>query len=109
MYVNNKVTYSSRFWVNNDEDRLLAVFPYQIIDQNIVLMKLRSGVIPANNPLLSIDFLEHVVHTLQVLVVEEPHITVLVVLVERNGETVCYIKHTPKKIMKVCSEYERYR
>ena len=35
---------------------------------------------------------EHVVHVLQIFVVQEPDISILVILVERNCETVCDIE-----------------
>ena len=51
-------------------------------------MELGTGVVPAHDPLLGVDLLEHLVHDLQVAVVQVPTLLVLVVLVERDGEGV---------------------
>ena len=48
---------------------MLTVFPYEVVDEDIVLMKLGSGMVPAHDPLLGVDLLEHVVHDLKVFMV----------------------------------------
>ena len=42
--------------VDDDEDTVGTILPDQIVDQNIILMQLRSSVIPANYSLLGIYF-----------------------------------------------------
>ncbi len=44
--------------------------------------------VPSDDPFLCVDLLEHAVHDLQVLVVQEPDLAVSLVLVERQRERV---------------------
>ena len=44
----------------------------QVVDFDVVLVELGTGVVPADDPLPGVDLLEHGVHDLQVLVVQEP-------------------------------------
>ena len=70
------------------QHRLRAVVPDEVVDDDVVLVELGSGVVPAHDPLLGVDLLEHLVHDLQVAVVQVPTLLVFVVLVERDGEGV---------------------
>lgn len=72
-----------RLRVDHDEHRVRAVLSNQIVDGNIALMQLRSGVVPADDSLFGVHLLEHRVHRLQVVVVEEPDRFVSVIFVER--------------------------
>ena len=51
-------------------------------------MKFWSRVVPSDDPLPGVDLLEHCGHVLQVLVIKVPDLSILVVLVKRNGERV---------------------
>ena len=42
--------------INDDQDTVGAILPDQVIDQDVILMKLRAGVVPSNNSLFSIHF-----------------------------------------------------
>ena len=109
--------------VNNNEDGAGrgAVPLHQIVDQDVVLVQFGPGVIPAHDPLLGIDLLEHVVHMLQVFVVQEPDVSVLLVLVEGQSERIGDVENTfrgprpeqdahdaPEKNKEVSSEVSSY-
>lgn len=74
--------------VDDDQDgsRRGAISLDQVVDEDVVLMELRPCVIPTHDSLFSVDLLEHVVHVLEVLVIQEPDVPVLFVLVERKRE-----------------------
>lgn len=68
--------------IDDHQHRIRTVAPDQLIDGDVVLVQLRTGVIPADDALAGVHLLEHAVHVVQVVVIEEPHRLVLVVLVE---------------------------
>merc|ERR1719430_1553896 len=75
--------------VDNNQNTVGAVLPDQVVDQDIILVELRTSMIPSNNTLLSIHLSEHVVHILKVLMIQEPY-----VLIKGNCKAVGYIKNT---------------
>jgi len=70
--------------IDDDQHGVGTVTADQLVDGDVVLVELGPCVIPAHNTFPGVHLLEHAVHVLQVVVVQEPHRLVLVVLVEGN-------------------------
>jgi len=68
--------------VDNNEERVGRVTFEELVDLEIACAQLGARVIPADQLLARVDFLEHVVHSLNVVVVNEPHRWVLLILLE---------------------------
>lgn len=73
-----------RLGVDDDEDRVGAVTAEQLVNGDVVLVELRTSVIPSDDPLAGVHLLEHPVHRLEIIVIQEPDGLVLFILVERN-------------------------
>ena len=69
----------------------------QVVDSDVVLVELGTGVVPADDPLPGVDLLEHGVHDLQVLVVQEPDLWVSLFFVEGNSERVGNVELNKKQ------------
>lgn len=74
--------------VNNDEEGVWCVSLEQLVDLEIRCAQLGAGVVPSDQLLSGVDLLEHVVHALDVVVVQEPHGWVLLVLFKGNWQFV---------------------
>lgn len=70
--------------VNDDEQRIWCVALEKLVDFEIRSAKLGARVVPTNELLACVNFLEHLDHRLDVVVVKEPHRRVLVILFEGN-------------------------
>lgn len=73
-----------RLDINNDQQRIRRVSLEQLVDLQIRRTQLRPGVIPAYQFFAGVYFFEHVVHVLDVIVVQKPHGGIIVVFFERN-------------------------
>ena len=70
--------------VDNNEERVGRVTFEELVDLEIACAQLGARVIPADQLLARVDLLEHVVQSLDVFVVNEPHGRVLFILLEWN-------------------------
>jgi hypothetical protein len=68
--------------IDDHQNRVGTVASDQFINSDIILVQLGARVVPAHNLFTGVHLLEHAVHVLQVVVVQEPHRPVLVVLVK---------------------------
>lgn len=70
--------------VDDNEERVGRVSFEQLVDLEIACAQLGARVIPADQLLARVDLLEHIVHSLDVVVVNEPHRRVLLIFLKRN-------------------------
>mmetsp|Transcript_9311 Transcript_9311/g.27349 ORF Transcript_9311/g.27349 Transcript_9311/m.27349 type:complete len:328 (-) Transcript_9311:327-1310(-) len=81
--------------VDDDEYRLRAVAPEQLVEPEVVLADERPRAVEALDALLRVNLLEHGVHVLQEVVVQVPHRRVLLVLFERYAIAVRDVHKAP--------------